>query len=110
MADIGLLVTVIIFSIIFAWIIVFSILAVAIKKPALVKLSIIGPLGNWIYTKGMRFESESLNMAKQAAKENRINYRLLKDQEKLNRLKSQESTKTQGGYYNYYGDTIDPDF
>lgn len=49
MADTGLIVTVVIFCLIFAWIITFSILAATLKKPIFEKLSIIGPLGHKIH-------------------------------------------------------------
>jgi hypothetical protein len=41
----GLIITVVVFCIIFAWIITFSILALAMKKPIFHKLSVIGPVG-----------------------------------------------------------------
>ena len=45
----GLIVTVVIFCLIFAWIITFSILALALKKPIFHKLSLIGPIGQLMY-------------------------------------------------------------
>ena len=60
MADTGLIVTVVIFCFIFAWIIVFSILAIAFKKPIFEKLSIIGPLGHKIH-----LASKGLSLADQ---------------------------------------------
>lgn len=111
MADTGLIVTVVIFCLIFAWIITFSILAMALKKPIFAKLSLIGPLGYKVYTSGMHYDSETLKSVEQSAKANRINARLMKEQEKLRHLENSEaseSPKTEGGYY--YNDDIDPDF
>ena len=111
MADTGLIVTVVIFCLIFAWIITFSILAIALKKPIFSKLSLMGPLGHKVYTSGMHYDSETLKLAEQSAKANRINARLIKDQEKLRHLENSgapESPKTEGGYY--HNEDIDPDF
>ena len=106
MADTGLIVTVVIFCFIFAWIITFSILAVALKKPIFEKLSIIGPLGHKIHlaSKGISFRSQT--------------YHRLEKEGNLTAYSSpspepRQSPITNGGYYDYdydYDYDIDPDF
>lgn len=110
----GVIITIVVFCLIFAWIITFSILAMALKKPIFTKLSLIAPIGYKIYAKSMRLGTDALKEAEIKGQENRIKDRIDKNQnklEKLNRKNSQtqeqSEPQTTGGYYY---DDIDPDF
>ena len=103
MADAGLIVTVVIFCLIFAWIITFSILACVLKKPLFSKLSIIGPLGYKIYTCANGMNKGALSNVYHQAKADRYAAKA---------AAASSMAKQQGGYYDYdysYND-IDPDF
>ena len=112
MADTGLIVTVVIFCLIFAWIITFSILAMVLKKPIFEKLSIIGPLGHKIHlaSKGVSLQSQAYHRLEK--KGNLTTYS--SPNPSLNPSpEPHKSSITNGGYYGYdydYDDNIDPEF
>lgn len=103
MTDTGLIVTVVIFCLIFAWIITFSILAIVLKKPIFEKLSIIGPLGHKVHlaSKGISLQSQTYHRLE---KEGSIASYSSPNPE------SKQSPLTNGGYGYSYDDNIDPDF
>lgn len=106
----GVIITIVVFCLIFAWIITFSILAMALKKPIFTKLSLIAPIGYKIYAKSMRLGTGALKQAEIEGREERIKRSIDQKQnklEKLNRNKPQAEPQTTGGYYY---DDIDPDF
>lgn len=110
----GVIITIVVFCLIFAWIITFSILAMALKKPIFTKLSLIAPIGYKIYAKSMRLGTDALKQAEIEGREKRIQISIDQKQnklEKLNRNKpqaqEQSEPQTTGGYYY---DDIDPDF
>lgn len=106
----GVIITIVVFCLIFAWIITFSILAMALKKPIFTKLSLIAPIGYKIYAKSMRLGTDTLKQAEREGREERIKRSIDQKQnklEKLNQQKSQTEPQTTGGYYY---DDIDPDF
>lgn len=106
----GVIITIVVFCLIFAWIITFSILAMALKKPIFTKLSLIAPIGYKIYAKSMRLGTDALKQAEIEGRETRIQRSIEKKQatlEKLNEKKPQAEPQTTGGYYY---DDIDPDF
>lgn len=106
----GVIITIVVFCLIFAWIITFSILAMALKKPIFTKLSLIAPIGYKIYAKSMRLGTDALKKAEVEGRENRIQRSIDEKQKKLQKLtgvQSQSEPQTTGGYYY---DDIDPDF
>lgn len=116
MADTGLIVTVVIFCLIFAWIITFSILAIVLKKPIFEKLSIIGPLGHKIHlaSKGVSLQSQAYHRLEK--KGNLTTYSSPNSSPNSSPSPNPEPHKssiTNGGYYGYdydYDDNIDPEF
>lgn len=114
MADTGLIVTVVIFCLIFAWIITFSVLAMVLKKPIFEKLSIIGPLGHKVHlaSKGIGFADQFVHgMTKRGHDVTRYpsTEELAEQYPSTEQLANRETV--QGGYYGYYNpEEYDPDF
>ena len=117
MADTGLIVTVVIFCFIFAWIITFSILAMALKKPVFEKLSIIGPLGHKIHltSKGVSLADQRVHGIEKRG--NITKYSSINQQPStrtsINQIPDSTSREpiTNGGYYDYDdANDLDPEF
>lgn len=112
----GLIVTVVIFCFIFAWIITFSILAMVFKKPIFEKLSIIGPLGHSVHlaSKGISLQSQAYHRLEK--KGNIATYSsAAPSYPNLNSSAAptpRQSSITTGGYHDYddNDEDIDPDF